>query len=127
MDRLAAGEKSLAPLEYACLRKQVRELCSRNPSDSQCSGNLEFGHGAPGKEPMAWLCQPACPPCGARNPRAVGSESGIGIHLAINFGNKNENETALERRDECGTLPDALDRVEMIPGLLGARTDFLAR
>src|SRR5687767_15817142 len=82
--------------------------------------NLEIGHGWGLEQPTAGLGDPARPHGRAIDPRTVGGDPRIGIHLPVELGDQHEREPPAQRHDSPRTNPDRGQRIEAVPYLLRA-------
>src|SRR5690348_7431434 len=55
-------------------------------------GHGQLRHGAGGEEFATGFGQQAGPGGGAADPRAVGGDAGVGVHLPVQFGDKDERQ-----------------------------------
>src|SRR5687768_12491252 len=90
------------------LRRRVRKTWAtgpRIPSNGRGSilepetrlRNREIGHGRGLEQPSAGLGDPARPHGRAIDPRAVGGDPRIGVHLSVELGDQHEREPAAHR------------------------------
>src|SRR5581483_5342893 len=83
-------------------------------------------HWGSGKQLRTRSGQPARPTCGSRHSCAVGRDSGICIHLPVNFGDQDEGQAGSQRFYKPRTHPDGPKTVKIIPDQLSAAANLLA-
>ena len=85
-----------------------------------------MGHGGGPEEAAAGLGEPARPAVGTATASAVGGDAGVGVHLAVEFGDEQEGEARAKVGGAAGALPDAGEAIEAVPDGLGSQADFVA-
>ncbi len=87
--------------------------------------DFEVGHRASCEQQSTRFGEPACDFRRAGHACAVGSDSGVGVHLTINLGNQKERGAGFERLEETGPAPDGVEAIELVPDGLRALSHFI--
>src|SRR5206468_3256273 len=90
-------------------------------------GDLEVGHWSAEEQPAAGESYPSRPPRRSLHARAVGGDSRVRVHLAIQLRDQHEGDAGAGRFDDSRTRPDMLPAVKAIPGSLRADPNLLQR
>src|ERR1700687_2590786 len=85
----------------------------------------QLGHGWGLEEAQAGFYQPAGPAVGAVGAGAIGGDAGVGVHLAVEFGDEDEGEAATQGFYAVGALPNGGQRIETVPNVLAAPANLL--
>src|SRR2546430_12218953 len=70
------------------------------------------------------LCEQSHPALGTRYTRTVGRDSGVSIHLAIDFGDQYECQASPHRFYETRSGPNRLEAIERVPDGLRLTADL---